>query len=134
MTPTNPLLNPGRTSPQFYKQLIDLLHGNEYQGGGPSLQSDDLVRLVGFPDSVNSQSVSPYSTINADTGSRQYFQSYKCSISGIAGRTRRVRGVRKVLPESFAFSDSVPGHLLPARFWMWCMRRPSMIRTYGLGA
>ena len=53
--PLRPLHDLDRASPQFHKQLIDFLRGNEYQGVVPGLQNEDLAWLVEYLDSVSIQ-------------------------------------------------------------------------------
>ena len=86
MVPPNPLkqlhdLN--RTLPQFHRQLSNFLHGDEYRNAIPNLQGEDLMWLVEYLDSVNSQTISPHSKLNNYLGSRRYSRLRKPRISGI---------------------------------------------------
>ena len=91
--PINPMLVPhdplqqlrdlDRTSPQFYPQLIDLLHGDKYRGVVPSLRSDDLTWLIEYLDSVSLQTTPSYFPLNAGIGPSWYFRSCQHSVSGI---------------------------------------------------
>lgn len=49
-----PLRDLDRTSPEFHEQLAAFLRGNEYQNIFPTLQSEDLIWLVEYLDSVSS--------------------------------------------------------------------------------
>lgn len=72
-----------RTSPQFHRQLIDFLRRDEYQKIVPNLQSDYLVWLVEYLDSVGLQTIFPHSALTTGVGSYQYFQPCKSRFPGI---------------------------------------------------
>ena len=48
-----------RASPQFHKHLSNFLRSEEYRSALPSLQSEDLWRLVEYLDNVSIRTVSP---------------------------------------------------------------------------
>ena len=63
MTPPGPLQvlhDLDRTSPQFYKQLSDLLRGDEYRNVVLDLQGDDTAWLVEYLDNVSLQPSFPH--------------------------------------------------------------------------
>ena len=75
--PLQKLRDLDKTSPQFHKQLIDFLGGNEYQDVIPRLQSGDLVWIVEYLDSVSPQTTSSRSALNARVGPLWYLRSKK---------------------------------------------------------
>ena len=48
-----------RASPQFHKHLSNFLRSEGYRSALPSLQGEDLWRLVEYLDSVSIQAISP---------------------------------------------------------------------------
>lgn len=92
MNPPSPLLqlrDLDKTSPQFHKQLIDFLRGNEYKNVVPSLQNEDLAWLIEYLDSVSLQTVFSRFVLNAGVGPLRYFRSHKPCIPGITTRTQK---------------------------------------------
>jgi len=57
--PLQPLHDLDRASPQFHKQLIDFLRGNEYQDVVSGLQNESLAWLVEYLDNVSLQTIFP---------------------------------------------------------------------------
>ena len=52
-SPLQQLHDLDRASPQFYEQLNNILHGEEYRDAFPNLQSDELAWLVEYLDGVS---------------------------------------------------------------------------------
>ena len=57
--PSRQLHDLDRTSPRFHKQLLDILHADEYQNVIPNLENEDVVWLVRYLDKVSHQTVFP---------------------------------------------------------------------------
>lgn len=57
--PSRQLHDLDRTSPRFHKQLLDILHADEYQNIIPNLENEDVVWLVRYLDKVSHQIVFP---------------------------------------------------------------------------
>ena len=55
MVTSNPLQRLRDLDREFHRQLIDILHGDEYRDVVPNLEDEDVAWLVGFLDSVNLQ-------------------------------------------------------------------------------
>ena len=72
-----------KASPQFHEQVSNFFRGNVYQGALPSLQSESLVWLVEYLDSVRLKILPLESALNIGLGSRQYLRSRGPRIPGI---------------------------------------------------
>ena len=57
--PLQPLHDLDKSSLQFHQQLVDFLHGDEYQDIVPTLQTEDLAWLVKYLDNVSPRIISP---------------------------------------------------------------------------
>lgn len=119
---THPMIPPGplqvlhdldRTSPQFHKQLSDLLRGDEYRNVVPDLQDDDTAWLVEYLDNVSLQPSFP----TPPTASVQV-------LTGIPNRTSlefteflqelgNICGVKGVLPQSCVLANPPASEATP---------------------
>ncbi|KAF9647776.1 kinase-like protein [Thelephora ganbajun] len=86
-----------RTSPQFRKQLSNLLRGDEYQNVVPGLQGEDLVWLVEYLNSVLGGISDPPSL---------EFKEFLHELGNICG-------VKGALPGSCMFLDTLPDVSIP---------------------
>ena len=78
-----------RASPQFHKQFVDFLRGDEYRNAVPNLQGEDLTWLVEYLDSVSHWTISPRLALSTDVGPHRHFRSFKRPVPGIAWRAQK---------------------------------------------
>ena len=105
-----------RTSPQFHKQLIDFLRGNEYRDVIPNLRNEDLARFVEYLDSVSLQTAFPRPALRSNVGPRRNLQSRRPRVSGNPTRTRedmRHQGVAAQILYIFTFSSGYRPSVYP---------------------
>jgi len=79
-----PLHDLDRTSPQFHKQLIEFLRGNDYRDVVPILQREELVWLVEYLGTVSLRAIFSRFVLNACVGPRRYFRPCKPRVPGIS--------------------------------------------------
>lgn len=79
-----PLHDLDRSSPQFHKQLIEFLRGNEYRDVVPILQGEDLAWLVEYLDNVSLRAIFSHFALNAWVGPCRYFRSCKPRVPAIS--------------------------------------------------
>ena len=106
-----------KASPQFHKNLTNLLRSKGYRNDVSDLQDEDLVWLVEYLNSVSLQTISPQSAPNTVVGSRVYFKSCQPRIPGILARTEKYlrcqRGPTKIV---YTFKFPPGGHRAPISF------------------
>lgn len=74
MNPPEPLQklhNLDKTSPQFYQEISEFIHGKDYRDAIPTLQGEGLVWLVEYLDGVSLQIIFPRVAPNIGAGYRR---------------------------------------------------------------